>query len=689
MSNIVPSSNGSGFSSSELALIKSGQWLPELSHFVPVTLPRNLDDNLNHARDEGEKIDLLIHTALNPHAPALVSLGEFLNRRDVTILAATLRGFASIGETLKEQNLDPDYRHHLEKIRYVLTANLDLNDDDDQSVHLFKRLCHDAESGESEIVRWAASHALQELDYPLNLRLHLLLRPPAEILAEIWNKYESRLSDQKRKNDPSKVLEDVKFGIYAHTERLFAECKADNSFYSTDYSFHVTRQVLRKSGIRGIRLALKCGNKPVVVEAINFAGELFNQIDRNSQDKRYVDPKTRQKLAALLLPFIDQPDLELRNLVAEKLNDKRNNYNVSNSLIAPNYRAKVAVIDTDWNRAILLGDVSISVLCEAIQGSLRIEDDEDLNVNCQIESIKTIDKILIDISQKVSILSPYLQHNSDKLRLEVALLLQTHQSSLDSKSLKILIALLFTLDLPEELDISISNSRLNRSIVESYIQIAESYKESVENIFVNAIAVCEKKSNSIQNFLSKEQKSLSDRIENYLCDLEELLDAYDDEIERQKLCKKILEDKASVQNQIRKLEQDIEYKRRQVDSYSSDLHESSDLLYRKENPLIPQLNSPLFCYFIMPFVLIIPTLILSLIIGGAVASALFYIVYFGTIINSIIRIFSTNSEKEENQNIASSKSQVERKITQLERQRNELGRQLSAIESQIRENKCI
>jgi hypothetical protein len=26
-----------------------------LSHFVPVTSPRNLDDNLNHARDECEK----------------------------------------------------------------------------------------------------------------------------------------------------------------------------------------------------------------------------------------------------------------------------------------------------------------------------------------------------------------------------------------------------------------------------------------------------------------------------------------------------------------------------------------------------------------------------------------------------------------------------------------------------------
>jgi len=300
MSNIVPSSNGSGFSSSELALIKSGQWLPELSHFIPVTSPRNLDDNLNHARDEGEKIDLLIHTALNPHAPALVGLGEFLNSRDITILAATLRGFASIGETLKGQNLDPNYRHHLEQIRHVLTANLDLNDDDDPSVHLFKRLCQDAESGGSEMVRWAAAHALQELDYPLNLRRQLLSRPPAEIVAEIWSRYVSRLADSNRQKDPSKVLEDVKFGIYGDTKKLFDGCGGG-------YSLDIARQVLQKSGVRGIRLAIKCKNKPVVQAAVNFAGELFN-------NNRYKDYATREKLADLLLPLLNQQQFQIQKV---------------------------------------------------------------------------------------------------------------------------------------------------------------------------------------------------------------------------------------------------------------------------------------------------------------------------------------------------------------------------------------
>lgn len=65
------------------------------------------------------------------------------------------------------------------------------------------------------------------------MRQQLLTRSPAEIAAEIWTSYELRLSDQKRKNDPYKVLEDVKFGIYGYTEKLFADCTASNSFYST------------------------------------------------------------------------------------------------------------------------------------------------------------------------------------------------------------------------------------------------------------------------------------------------------------------------------------------------------------------------------------------------------------------------------------------------------------------------
>ncbi|MCA6595948.1 MAG: hypothetical protein IM539_06420 [Pseudanabaena sp. M046S1SP1A06QC] len=535
--------------------------MPELSHFVPVTSPRNLDDNLNHARDEGEKIDLLIHTALNPHAPALIGLGEFLNSRDLTILAATLRGLASIGETLKQQNLDPNYRHHLEQLKYVLTANLDLHDDENPSVHLFKRLCHDAESGGSEMVRWAAAYALHELDYPFSLRRQLLTQSPAEILAEIWTKYKSRLSEQNRKSDPTKVAEDLRFGVYGHTERLFAES-------SSEYSFDIVCQVLRKTGIRGIRLALKCGNISVVVEAINFAGELFNQIDPNSQDKRYKDNATRQKLANLLLPFLNQSDLEIRNLIAENLNDKRNQHDVSNRLIDQNNRAKVAVIDTDWKRAISLGDLAIPILCEAVEGKLLIEKAENLNVNCQIEAVRSIDKSLTDVSRKVSTLAPHLQHDNHSLRMTVASLLEPHRNRLDAKSSQITIALFFKLNLPQESNISLSNPQLDKSTVERYVKLAGTSEQSIQDIFKDAITACEVKSISTKDFLAQQQRAFLDRIANYLDDLDDWLQDYDDDLEektkqkeeelkRQTLCSELSREYVFLQQQVEILNTEI------------------------------------------------------------------------------------------------------------------------------------
>ena len=121
-------SDSSVFSGQDLALVKDGRRLPELSHFVPINSPHDIDVNLDHACDDGEKIDLLLTTALNPHTDTLRCLGEFIQSRDLTILAATLRAFASIGEMLKDSSLDPEYRHHLEHLRWVLTENLDLTD---------------------------------------------------------------------------------------------------------------------------------------------------------------------------------------------------------------------------------------------------------------------------------------------------------------------------------------------------------------------------------------------------------------------------------------------------------------------------------------------------------------------------------------------------------------------------------
>jgi hypothetical protein len=428
-------------SNSDLAYIQKGDWFPELSHLVKVTGPQDIDTNLDNRkfRDEGEKIDIFIHTALNPHTFVLETLGTFLEKKDLAILAATLQGFASIGRILKKSDLAPAYRRHLKDLKTHLTANLNLNHDADPSVQLFKLLCEQAESGKSDLISWSAVNTLQQLEYPESLRIDLLDKKPAEIEADILQKNISRLSNNDRlygRDNPCQDREYIKFWVYGPTEILLSVCNGT-------YYFDVVQEVLRKSGMRGIRLALRGGNATAVREAVNFAGEIFNQFAANSQDKRYIDNKTRKKLVSLLLPYINHSDIELRNLVAEKLNDGSNGHEVSNNLLDSRNRAKVAIIDTTsskkWQRVVALGDLSIPFLCEAIEGKLKFVVDENQNTNCQVEALKSIDKIINDIPIKVNTLFPYLSHSKDKIKLETFHLLKNYCTYLDDQSFKLLI----------------------------------------------------------------------------------------------------------------------------------------------------------------------------------------------------------------------------------------------------------
>jgi len=434
-------SSVSGLSNSDLAYIQKGDWFPELSHLVKVTGPQDIDTNLDNRkfRDEGEKIDIFIHTALNPHTFVLETLGTFLEKKDLAILAATLQGFASIGRILKKSDLAPAYRRHLKDLKTHLTANLNLNHDADPSVQLFKLLCEQAESGKSDLISWSAVNTLQQLEYPESLRIDLLDKKPAEIEADILQKNISRLSNNDRlygRDNPCQDREYIKFWVYGPTEILLSVCNGT-------YYFDVVQEVLRKSGMRGIRLALRGGNATAVREAVNFAGEIFNQFAANSQDKRYIDNKTRKKLVSLLLPYINHSDIELRNLVAEKLNDGSNGHEVSNNLLDSRNRAKVAIIDTTsskkWQRVVALGDLSIPFLCEAIEGKLKFVVDENQNTNCQVEALKSIDKIINDIPIKVNTLFPYLSHSKDKIKLETFHLLKNYCTYLDDQSFKLLI----------------------------------------------------------------------------------------------------------------------------------------------------------------------------------------------------------------------------------------------------------
>lgn len=597
----------------------------------------------------------MVHTALNPQAPSLIGLGEFLQSRDFTILTATLRGFAGIGAVLKDPglNLDPSYRHHLEHIRWKLTANLDLNHDEDPSVQLFKRLCHEAESGGSDMIRWAAAYALEQLDYPASLRRQLLHRPPAEITAEILSRFMSRLSGQE---NPCSNPDYIKFWVYGPTEILFSQC-------SGTYYQAIVQQVLLRSGIRGIRLALQGGNRLTIIEAINFAGQLFNQIASGSQDKGYIDPATRQKLASLLLPLLNHSALELRNIVAEKLNDRNNNYHVSNHILEPSDRAIVAIIDADWKRVVSLGDVVVPVLCKAVEGNLRLEINENANINCQIGAIRTIDEILKDIPQKARILTPYLQHGKDTLREEVARLLQPQQNHLDAESAQILTALLFQLDLPHESNID----SLYRESVDNCLRMVESHKRTVQETFAKAISACASSSVLTKDFLTKQQNIFLERIEQYSNNLQR--------IER---CRRLAEDEQVTEQELKNIQGSIEEGNKQRGQY---FEECRSLRVWLENSYSQGLsfNGLIVGIFILPFLLVF------LGIGGASFIYCIIIYYLGLIL-------SRESKRKLKSRL---KSRLEESITNsfkqsdvLENKKNELKKQLDSIQSKIKENKC-
>lgn len=671
--------DSSVFSGQDLALVKSGQWLPELSHFVPINSPHDIDVNLDHARDDGEKIDLLLTTALNPHTDTLRCLGEFIQSRDLTILAATLRAFASIGEMLKDSSLDPEYRHHLEHLRWVLTENLDLTDEDNPSVQLFKRLCQEAESGSSDLIRWAAAYALQQLNYPAGLRRQLLSKPPAEIGADILPKYLRMLSGQEH---PLQDREYLKFWVYGPTEVLF---HAGSGTYYLD----VVRNVLSKLGIRGIRLALQYGNGTTLGEAaVNCAGTIFNQIDTTAEDKRYVDEATRQSLANRLLPFLNIMNIELRNLVAEKLNDKNNQYQVSDKLLKESDRIRAAVMDVDYRRIVTLGDPAVPLLCDVVEGSLRFRSgtnnlDLEIVAAFQIVAAETINEILTEPSKKTATLSPYLQHDNDKVRMKIANLLKPFQNNLDTASSYILAGLLFTLDLPYESSISSLNklTEENRATIESCLANIKIYQQSIQQTFSTAISSCKSGSIATRNFLSQLKQSYTDRIQIYSSNLTE-------DLSRRDSCIKLLENKKETELIFLRIQKDIDYVNSKINKHIDEAKQISQKLekakLRKDiYDSIGNLTKGGWGFLLLIIFLFILAWLTATLYANILLPIAFVII-IAAIWNEVIM----RGSEGELHDIKSSRGYLDNELSLLLNRRNEIQKQLNLIEAKLRDDRC-
>ncbi|MBD1889494.1 hypothetical protein [Coleofasciculus sp. FACHB-SPT9] len=674
--------------SSDMTFIQNGQWLPELSHFVPINTPPDVDKNLDLARDQGENIELFLHTALNPHVPALVVLGEFLQSKELTILAATFRAFASIGEKLEGKNLPPAYQHHLANLQWTLTQNLNLTCDDDSSVALFKRLCYEAESGTSDLTRWAAAYAIEKLNYPASLRRQLLDRPPAEITADIERKYVSCFSER---NNPLENRDYIKFWTYGPTEILFSKCNPFFGECNETYYLDVVREVLSKLGVRGIRLALKNGNRASVKEAIHLVSKIFHQVSPSESETRYIDRSTRQRLADFVLPFLDKNDIELQNLVADILNDKAHQYQASNVLLDQNNCAKVAVLALDWQRVRSLGKTTLPFLYEAIKGQLKFDDNERRNLDCQLEVVRNIDKILTNINSKIINLVPYLQHDVDEIRSEVANVLMPHISSnlFDPSSLRIIKALQFNIDFKSATEIE----SLNQSEIKTILEQIKEFNLEVTSTFDSAIFACSANSFKTKSFLEKRKSEWLSNIQHYADSLVARNQKIINNFENQVLCSKLLRKKADLEASIKSLEKEIQEQSNLVQKY---LGQGSSIGLENTFQLLlwAIFAAPILLLLLFAFIRVVVFIIIAAFCNEEIVSAcgteawnrysymenlLFCILWAIPIIFSLFHLY-LSGKSEHNKTF---KKEINAKVKKLQNQKKELEQELYRIVQQI------
>jgi chromatin segregation and condensation protein Rec8/ScpA/Scc1 (kleisin family) len=171
---------------------------------------------------------------------------------------------------------------------------------------------------------------------------------------------------------------------------------------------------------------------------------------------------------------------------------------------------RIGVKSFNWESLIFFGDVSISVLCEVVEGKFRLDNNEIRNNNYQIKALTVINTILQDITKKVNTLSPYLEHDNDNLRQKTANLLEPHQSEIkDPKYAKLIKALLFNLYvyLTKKSEIS------SLAEGEEELRKAKETTDLVEKTFNPAINVCT--SEKTKNFLVEQKNLCIKDIETY------------------------------------------------------------------------------------------------------------------------------------------------------------------------------
>jgi hypothetical protein len=475
-------------------------------NFPTVQKGKDFFDYLPHCRDDGERIQLFLETAERPDVP-LKALEELLKYRDQFYLTMGLQSFAYIGnQTIRTKLANLDYIDGLDEPLDEIYQRPNPEDYKCHSQRIFEKLSQEAQSG-SELTRLSAAWTIQQLKYsPMNSG-KFLFKSAEDIQRQIISENLKRLNDRYLFNDSIRYKEFIDFWVYApknHLLQLLQSIPAN--------SLNIVESILARLGVPGVEFVTRAyGLQKFILEAgLRSADSLF-------RDTRYQDSQTRERLSKVLIPFLDNTDIEFRRFAAKTINE-------AGSWLKAEVRGKAAVISRDWNGNVVgLGEVSVPFLLQALRGSLILDTKDNLGE--QLKAIQCIGTIYAaNLDKKIINLVEFLQHCEESIRSATVSLLKQHKDRLDKNSRYILTALDF------QFRSRTANFSYNIAQVEKKIISTRQYQKQIERIFQNAILSCNKENaTEVSKFLSSKQKEY-DRL---LCKHIESLEDYKSSLERE------------------------------------------------------------------------------------------------------------------------------------------------------------
>ncbi|KAB8334291.1 hypothetical protein SD80_007665 [Scytonema tolypothrichoides VB-61278] len=468
-----------------------------------------------------------METAQRQDVP-LRAIEELLNYQDEFILAMGLQSFGYITNAqIKAQLATLDYIEGLDEPLEEISLLPDPEEYKRHSVRILEKLCQEAKSG-SDLIRLSAAWAIQQIGYSAMITGRFLPKSAEDIQSQIISESLNRL------NNRSISKEYIDFWVYAPKVHLFQLLQTIPSSY-----LDVVERILVRLGVIGVEFIARSAStlQQFVVEA---ALHLADLLIRDRQYRKYQDADTQRRLSDILIPFLDNSDIDLRRLAAEPINEVGSSWSWLNNTI----KAKAAILLRDWNKLEELGEVSVPFLIEAIRGSLLLDTLDNLQE--QVQAVRCISRIYFDnVGQQVTTLSEFLQHPQERIRDTTVSLLKQHQDLLDMKSNYILTGLDFKFQL-EDFDVkTMTIGEIDRKIAD-----ARQYQAVFERIFKNAISSCKADATEVTRFFSSTLEKYNGYIENRIKKLD---------IQKQSLQRKEAEE------QRKRAEQEAEERRRRAE----------------------------------------------------------------------------------------------------------------------------